>query len=514
VVVALDRRLVAVMFTDMAGYTALLQTDERLAIDRRERYWDALERHHEAFGGTIVQRLGDGSMSMFPSSLAAVQAAVAAQQELAPQNVLVRIGVHSGEVVVEPERLTGDAVNVAARIESFAVPGGVLLSDAAYEQIKNRSDVITVPLGRFRLKNVGRPFELFAVSADGLVVPDARALEGKGERFASLPSSLPTPSVPLVGRTDELAALTDLVRTQRVVTITGPGGVGKTRMLIELGWLLAAEFPDALAFITLADVSEPAAFLPTVATALDVKEAEERTLLDGIVSLIGDRPTLLLLDNVDQIVPVAPEVATLIERCPMLRIVVTSRAPLRLAAEHEFSLGPLALPSGSEGVSPESVATSPAVVLFVQRARSARGSFDVTADNAGAIAAICRRDARDGSAGRSGSDVAEGTLREHQRGHRSPREVTRLQVIPSSCGTSVPAASRPCPPFPLCCSMVRRGRRFEPVRGFREGPANATISLSSPSTPVTRGHSRALDAVLVGVPGAGIRLVQASIGVR
>jgi predicted ATPase/class 3 adenylate cyclase len=391
VVVALDRRLVAVMFTDMAGYTALLQADELLAIDRRAQYWRALERHHEAFGGTIVQRLGDGSMSMFPSSLAAVEAAVAVQQELAPQDVPVRIGVHSGEVVVEPERLTGDAVNVAARIESFAVPGGVLLSDAAYEQIKNRSDVVAVSLGRFRLKNVGRPFELFAVSADGLVVPDARALEGKGERFASLPSSLPTPSVPLVGRTDELAALTDLVRTQRVVTITGPGGVGKTRVLIELGRLLAAEFPDALAFIPLADVSEPAAFLPTLATALDVKEAEERTLLDGIVSLIGDRPTLLLLDNFEQIVAVAPEVATLTERCPMLRIVVTSRAPLRLAAEREFSLGPLALPTGSEGASPESVATYPAVVLFVQRARSARGSFDVTAENAEAIAAICRR---------------------------------------------------------------------------------------------------------------------------
>jgi predicted ATPase/class 3 adenylate cyclase len=391
VVVALDRRLVAVMFTDMAGYTALLQADERLAIDRRERYWDALERHHEAFGGTIVQRLGDGSMSMFPSSLAAVQAAVAVQQELAPQDVLVRIGVHSGEVIVEPERLTGDAVNVAARIESFAVPGGVLVSDAAYEQIKNRSDVVPVPLGRFRLKNVGRPFELFAVSANGLVVPDARALEGKGERFASLPSSLPTPTVPVVGRTDELAALTDLVRTQRVVTITGPGGVGKTRVLIELGRLVAAEFPDALAFITLADVSELAAFLPALATALDVKEAEERTLLDGIVSLIGDRPTLLLLDNFEQIVAVAPDVATLIERCPTLRIVVTSRTPLRLAAEHEFSLGPLALPSESEGVSPESVAASPAVALFVQRARSARGSFDVTADNAGAISAICRK---------------------------------------------------------------------------------------------------------------------------
>ena len=333
------------MFTDMAGYTALLQADERLALDRRERYWDALERHHEAFGDDRATARGRKHEHV-PELARRGRGSGSCSAGLAPQDVLVRIGVHSGEVVVEPERLTGDAVNVAARIESFAVPGGVLLSDAAYEQIKNRSDVVAVPLGRFRLKNVGRAFELFAVSADGLVVPDARALEGKGERFASLPSSLPTPAVPLVGRTGELAALTDLVRTQRVVTITGPGGVGKTRVLIELGRLLAAEFPDALAFITLADVSEPAAFLPTLATALDVKEAEERTLLDGIVSLIGDRPTLLLLDNFEQIVAVAPEVATLTERCPMLRIVVTSRAPLRLAAEHEFSLGPLALLPG------------------------------------------------------------------------------------------------------------------------------------------------------------------------
>jgi predicted ATPase/class 3 adenylate cyclase len=391
VIAALDRRLVAVMFTDMAGYTDLLHADERLAVDRRERYWSALERHHAAFGGTIVQRLGDGSMSMFPTSLAAVQAAVAVQQELRPQDVLVRIGVHTGEVVVERERLTGDAVNVAARIESFAVPGGALLSDAAYEQIENRRDVVAVALGRFRLKNVGRPFELYALSADGLVVPDAGALEGKGERFGSFPCNLPTPSAPLVGRNDELATLTDLLRSHRVVTITGPGGVGKTRVLIELGRLLAAEFPDALAFVPLADVADPVAFLPALATALDVKEAVDRALVDGVASLIGDRAALLLLDNFEQIASVAPELGLLIERCPSLRIAVTSRAPLRIAAEHEFPLGPLALPSLSDATSAESVTASPAVALFVQRARTARGSFDLTPENAGAIAAICRR---------------------------------------------------------------------------------------------------------------------------
>jgi hypothetical protein len=196
-----------------------------------DRYVDALDRQHDAFGGTVVQRLGDGSMSMFPSSLAAVQAAVAMQQELAAQDVPVRIGVHVGEVVVEPERLTGEAVNIASRIESFGVPGGVMLSDAAYAPLQNRSDVEVVPLGRFKLKNVGRPFELYAVAADGLVVPDSATLEGKGERFASLPSNLPNPATPLAGRDDDLASLVGLVREHRVVTIAGLGGVGKTRVV-------------------------------------------------------------------------------------------------------------------------------------------------------------------------------------------------------------------------------------------------------------------------------------------
>ncbi len=365
---SLDRRLVAVMFTDMVGYTALMQTDERLALEKRDRYVRALESHHATCGGTIVQRLGDGSMSMFPSSLAAVQAAVAMQRELSAEDVWVRIGVHVGEVIVEPERLTGEAVNIAARIESFAVAGGVMLSDSAYDQIKNRSDVGVVPVGRFRLKNVGRPFELFAVSADGVVVPDAAALEGKGERSQACPSNLPESAAALLGRGADLASLAELAREHRVVTISGPGGVGKTRTMIELGRTLAPEFLDGVAFIPLADVGDPAQFVPALAEALDVKEAEERTLGEGIAALIGDKKALLLLDNLEQLVAVAPEVAELVARCPELRIVATSRTPLRIAAEREYPLAPLEVP--------------PAVELFVERARTARGSFELTPENA------------------------------------------------------------------------------------------------------------------------------------
>jgi predicted ATPase/class 3 adenylate cyclase len=387
----LDRRLVAVMFTDMVGYTALMQADERLGVDKRDRYMRVLERHHDAFGGTIIQRLGDGSMSMFPSSLAAVLAAIAIQRELASQDIPARIGVHVGEVIVEPERLTGDAVNIAARIESFAVPGGVMLSDSAYDQIKNRTDVGVVHLGRFRVKNVGRPFELYAVSGDGVVVPDPAELEGKGERFASLPSNLPEPVTQLVGRAADLASLIELAREHPVVTITGPGGVGKTRIVIELGRMLTPEFLDGVAFVALADVNEPADFLPALADALDVKEAEERTLGEGIVSLIGDKKALLLLDNLEQVVLAATEVAGLAQSCPGLRIVTTSRTPLRIAVEREYPLAPLALPPPPDPDSTDSLITYSAVALFVERARTTKGSFELTPENAGVVAAICRR---------------------------------------------------------------------------------------------------------------------------
>ena len=387
----LDRRLVAVVFTDMVGYTALLQADERTALEKRDRYWAALERHHDASEGTIVQRLGDGSMSMFPSSLAAVRAAVAVQRELAAQDVPVRIGIHTGEVIVEPERLTGEAVNVASRIESFATPGGVMLSDSAYEQIRNQADLEVVSLGRFKLKNVGRPFDIYAVRSDGLVVPDATALEGKGERIERFGARLPEAAAPLIGRADDLTALANLAQRHRIVTITGPGGVGKTTVLAELGRTLAPELLGAVAFVSLAEVDDPTAVLPSLAEALDVKEADARAPADGLVALIGDAESLLLLDNLEQVVDAGPDLAALVKRCPALRIVATSRTPLRVAGEQEYPLSPLPLPPPSENGSVEDLLAYPSVALFVERARSAKTAFALTPANAAAVAAICAR---------------------------------------------------------------------------------------------------------------------------
>jgi predicted ATPase/class 3 adenylate cyclase len=387
----LERRLVAVMFTDMVGYTALMQSDESVAREKRLRYFRAVEGKHDAFGGTIVKRLGDGTLSTFTSSLDASQAAVEIQRELAGHDVPVRIGIHVGEVIVELDDLIGDAVNVASRIESFAVPGGVMLSDSAYDQIRNRSDIGVVALGKFRLKNVGRPFELFAVDAEGIVVPSPETLEGKGERYASLPSNLPVSEAPLLGRQDELHDLFDLVREHRIVTLTGTGGVGKTRLAIELARLLSPEFLDGVSFVSMAEVSDPDEFVPALATALDVKESEERTLGDGVAALIGDMRALVVLDNLEQVVAAVQEVAKLVERCPRLHVIATSRAPLRIGGEREFSLDTLDLPSASDGLAVSVLLASPAVAFFVDRARNARSDFELTEDNAGAVFEICSR---------------------------------------------------------------------------------------------------------------------------
>jgi predicted ATPase/class 3 adenylate cyclase len=371
-----ERRLVAVMFTDMAGYTALMQADEQRAVEKRNRYADTLERQHDEAGGTIVQRLGDGSLSMFPSALAAVRAAVAIQRELAPADVPVRIGIHVGDVLVESERLTGDAVNIAARVESFAVPGAIFLSDSAYEQVKNQTDLEVASLGSFRLKNVDRPLDLYAIGGAGLVVPDRAVLEGKGEVVVAIRASLPQPGTALVGRDRELAELAELVRLHRAVTITGPGGVGKTRLLTELGHLLLPEFADGAAFIRFADVSEASDFLPALGAALDVKESEERSIAEGIVALVAEREVLLLLDNLEQIVAAAPDVAELLARCPALRVVTTSRTPLRIAGERLYPLQPL--PSDA------------AAALFTARAQAVSPDFHAAA-HADAVSEICRR---------------------------------------------------------------------------------------------------------------------------
>lgn len=388
----LTRKLAAIMFTDMVGFTAMMQKDERLGLQKRDRHKKVIEQQHKKYKGEIIQYFGDGTLSIFFDSINAVRCAVEIQKALkSPIEVPLRIGIHAGNIVIESDGIIGDSVNIASRIESFSNVGGVLISDAVYDQIKNQPYWDFVPLGKFNLKNINRPFEIFAVSAEGLVVPDPNFLQGKGEKTASFQTNIPISNTPLLGRQKEVEDLIGLLKENKVVTIIGTGGIGKTRLAIEICDRLSSDFKDGIAFISMATIIDATTLIPTLAAALDIKEAEERELIKGVAAIISDKRALIVLDNLEHITSAAQEVSELASMCPNLNILSTSRSPLKIKAEQEYPLRPLSLPEQDESESVYNLMTYASVALFTNRAKKVNIDFELTTENASDVVKICRR---------------------------------------------------------------------------------------------------------------------------
>ena len=178
-----SRQLAAIMFADIVGYTAMMQEDESLAMNWRQKLKKKLEEEVAAHGGRILEFRGDGAMCSFISTIEGVRAAVALQLYMRSEPIVpLRIGMHTGDVIFEENNIYGDGVNIASRLESFALPGSIFISGKAYDDIKNQKDIQTISLGKFALKNVKEQVEIFAISNSGIIIPESNALEGKGEK--------------------------------------------------------------------------------------------------------------------------------------------------------------------------------------------------------------------------------------------------------------------------------------------------------------------------------------------
>ena len=382
------------MFTDIEGSTRLL---DRLG----DRYPRVLEDHQrllrEAFtrrGGVEVSTEGDAFFVVFPSPSQAVAATVEVQRALAGhpwpdgEEVRVRIGLHTGEAVFGADNYVGVDLHRAARIASAGHGGQIVVSAATRALVEPSAPegVSFRDLGEHRLKDLPRPEHLYQAMAEGLAT-DFPALRSMDVR----PNNLPVQLTSFVGRRRELEEIEAAVRESRLLTLTGPGGTGKTRLSIQAARDLLPEFRDGAFFVALAPLTDPALVVPTVAQALGLREASDRSPIEGVIDHLRDKEMLLVLDNFEQVLDAATEVGQLLTSTEQVRALATSREPLGLHGEREYSVPPLGLPDPEHLPPFQGLSQYESVALFIDRAAAVVPGFAVTNENAPAIAEICAR---------------------------------------------------------------------------------------------------------------------------
>jgi predicted ATPase/class 3 adenylate cyclase/DNA-binding NarL/FixJ family response regulator len=390
------RGIVTFLFTDIEGSTRRWETEPaamRKALDLHDR---AVRAAVEAHAGHVFRTMGDAFCAVFASAPDAVSAALAAQLALRRQAwetaepVRVRMAIHSGEAEPHEGDYLGACLNRIGRMLAASHGGQTLLSGVARELVSERlpPDAALTGLGEHRLKDLQRPEHIFQLNH-----PDLPSQFPPPRTLATRPNNLPLQRTALVGREREIATLVARLRDPdvRLLTLTGPGGTGKTRLALHVAAEALDDFEDGCFFVDLAPLADANLVLATVASALGVREGGGRPLLDALRAHLADRHLLLLLDNFEHVIAVAPVLADLLAGCAGLKVLVTSREVLRLYGEHDVAVAPLALPELRSQPTPEELGRNEAVRLFAERARAANPGFALTEQNAAAVAEICRR---------------------------------------------------------------------------------------------------------------------------
>lgn len=388
---SVERKLVAIASVDVAGYSRLMALDELTTVRTLTAYRQEIARGVLEHRGRVVDDPGDNALLEFPSATDAVNWAIAFQSVVEVRNrdvpddrcVRFRIGIHIGEVLVQGDRIYGDGVNIAARLEGMAPIGGIVVSDTVRDQVQTKIEASLSDLGEQELKNIPIPVRMFRVdlgvdardSRKPPAGPTSRTEVGDGSN--NLPAALSS----FVGRVDEIEAITGLLDHHRLVTITGAGGVGKSRLAVEVARGQDGKFTNGVWFVCLTEIKTTEALPRVILEELRLSAPSDRSAEQSLLEQIGGRHLLLVLDDCERIVEdVARMVHRLLSAVPDLRILATSREPLQVEGESQWSLQPL--DTSSETTEPDSVR------LFIERLP--QGVDPRTLDQ-GMLARVCRR---------------------------------------------------------------------------------------------------------------------------
>ena len=302
--------------------------------------------------------------------------------------VRVRIGLHTGEASLSAKTYVGLHVHRASRIASVGHGGQVLLSDATRTLVADSlpDGVSLRDLGEHRLKDLEHPERLWQLVIDGLQsdFPAVSSLD-------ATPNNLPTRLTTFLGRDAEIEAIGLLLADHRLLTLTGPGGTGKTRLSLEVAGRWMRHYPDGVWFVELATITDPDLVPSTIAQALNLAERGGMTPIERVIDHLGAKRALLVLDNFEQVLGAGAAVNELLAACPNLAILTSSRSALQVSGEQEYPVPPLGLPDPANLPSLSQLSQYEAVALFIERARAVRPGFEVTNENAPAVAEICVR---------------------------------------------------------------------------------------------------------------------------
>jgi predicted ATPase/class 3 adenylate cyclase/two-component SAPR family response regulator len=386
---------VTFLFTDIEGSTRLWEEHPAAMPEVLSRHNDLLQRAIEAYEGHLFKTMGDQCCAAFSTAADALAAALAAQRALAAEGwgpvgtLRVRMALHTGAVEARDGDYLGAPLNRVARLLAAAHGGQILVSLAAAELVREQlpEGASLRDLGASRLRDLIRPEQIFQLVAPGLPAdfPPLRSLE-------AFPHNLPLQLTSFIGREDQMAELEQLLTDHRLVTLTGAGGCGKTRLALQMAAELLETFPDGVWFVDLAPLADPELVPQTVATVLGLQEAPGPPPAQRLQEYLKPRQLLLMLDNCEHLIEACAQlVHALLQGCPRLRVLATSREALGIAGERSYRVPPLSLPDSRRLPTLEQLTQYEAVRLFMERAVAVLPSFQVTDENARALAEVCHR---------------------------------------------------------------------------------------------------------------------------